>query len=120
MKQSSLSPRILHAGVCAAQETSSTAPAAHAGKALPRWDLSALYAGMDDPALAADLAEATRQAQAFASQYQGKLAALGGPELAPALPPIAGMHEKLGRAGRSVNPRAAAEWWARCGPLHLH
>lgn len=109
MKQSSLSPRILHAGVCAAQETSSTAPAAHAGKALPRWDLSALYAGMDDPALAADLAEATRQAQAFASQYQGKLAALSGPELAQALAQFEGIEEKLGRAGSYASLLFAAD-----------
>jgi oligoendopeptidase F len=52
-----------------------------------RWDLSELYAGPDDPRIEADIAEARRQAEAFAQTYRGKIASgeLGGPALAQAL-----------------------------------
>lgn len=43
------------------------------------WDLSALYAGPDDPALDRDLAESLRRAQAFETAYRGKIAVDGGP-----------------------------------------
>ena len=54
-------------------------------QALPRWDLSALYTGMDDPALTEDKLEAERLVQAFAHDYQGKVADLTASELAKAL-----------------------------------
>lgn len=52
-----------------------------------QWDLSELYTGPDDPRLEADLAEARRQAEAFAQTYRGKSAGgqLDGPALARAL-----------------------------------
>ncbi|ACL55258.1 M3 family oligoendopeptidase [Methylobacterium nodulans] len=43
---------------------------------LPEWDLSDLYAGLDDPAFARDLARAEAECRAFAEAYQGRIAAL--------------------------------------------
>lgn len=41
--------------------------------ALPEWDLTALYAGMDAPAVADDLYRAETEALAFEAAYQGRL-----------------------------------------------
>lgn len=70
-----------------------------AGDTLPRWDLSALYSGMEDPALAQDLADAQTQASAFAARYQGKLASLSAAQLAQAIAESEAIDEKLGKAG---------------------
>ena len=49
--------------------------------ALPEWDLSALYAGIDAPEIKRDLARADADCNAFEERYKGKLAALaGGPD----------------------------------------
>ncbi|GAN59563.1 oligoendopeptidase F [Acetobacter cibinongensis] len=70
-----------------------------AGDTLPRWDLSALYSGMEDPALAQDLADAQTQASAFSARYQGKLASLSAAQLAQAIVESEAIDEKLGKAG---------------------
>ena len=38
--------------------------------ALPEWNLADLYAGMDDPAFAADMARALADAKAFAQDWR--------------------------------------------------
>jgi oligoendopeptidase F len=76
---------------------------------LPRWDLSALYAGMDDPKLEADLTQAAEQARAFCARYQGGLATLSGAQLAEALETFEGVEEKLGRAGSYASLLFAAD-----------
>ncbi|MBK3400101.1 MULTISPECIES: M3 family oligoendopeptidase [Methylobacterium] len=43
---------------------------------LPEWDLSDLYAGLDDPAFAADLAQAEAECRTFAESYRGRVADL--------------------------------------------
>ena len=43
---------------------------------LPEWDLTALYAGIDDPAVKRDLDRADRYSVAFEEDFKGKLAAL--------------------------------------------
>ncbi|TGD96759.1 M3 family oligoendopeptidase [Methylobacterium nonmethylotrophicum] len=40
---------------------------------LPEWDLSDLYAGLDDPAFADDLAQAEAECRAFAESYRGRV-----------------------------------------------
>jgi oligoendopeptidase F len=45
---------------------------------LPEWDLTALYAGIDDPAVKRDLDRADRYSIAFEEDFKGKLAALAG------------------------------------------
>lgn len=49
------------------------------------WDLSDLYAGIDDPKLEADLREAEEAAEGFRERYHGKVAALDAPALAAAI-----------------------------------
>ena len=88
-------------------------PSAGATEALPVWDLSDLYAGQEDPRLAADLAEAEARAKAFEQRYAGKLAALSGDALAEAISEYERIEEVLGRimsyaglvfAGDAENP----------------
>ncbi len=70
--------------------------------ALPQWDLTHLYPGMDSPEFAADLARAQREAQAFAGLYRGKLAALAARSdaseaLAAAVRAYEGLEDLIGR-----------------------
>lgn len=97
MQHTTLSPRFQQFPALAAETAVSSSSQAAAG--LPRWDLSALYAGMDDPALTRDLAEAAKNAKAFAARYQGKLAELSGAELAAAIAENEAIDEALGKAG---------------------
>ena len=49
------------------------------------WDLSDLYAGIDDPRIDADAASAEADAAAFSERYHGRVAALSAAELAEAM-----------------------------------
>jgi oligoendopeptidase F len=69
-----------------------------AAAALPEWDLSDLYAGPEDPHLAADLDRAETEARAFEAAQKGKLAAASGDSLAAALGEYERIEEALGRA----------------------
>ncbi len=70
--------------------------------ALPVWDLSALYAGMDAPAVRADLDAAETEAIAFENTYKGRLDGLArgksaGIDLADALIRYERLEDLLGR-----------------------
>jgi oligoendopeptidase F len=70
--------------------------------ALPVWDLSALYAGMDAPAVRADLDAAETEAIAFENTYKGRLDGLArgksaGIDLADALVRYERLEDLLGR-----------------------
>jgi oligoendopeptidase F len=53
---------------------------------LPEWNLTDLYAGLDDPRIARDLDRSDAESLAFEEAYKGKLAALAdGPQAGPAL-----------------------------------
>lgn len=70
--------------------------------ALPEWDLSDLYAGLDDPAFRDDLARAESACKAFAETFAGRIAALAaGPDaserLAEALRTYEGIEDLLGK-----------------------
>ncbi|MFT8443911.1 MAG: M3 family oligoendopeptidase [Acetobacter orientalis] len=97
MQHTTLFPRFQQFPALAAETAVSSPSLAAAG--LPRWDLSALYVSMDDPALARDLAEAEKNAKAFAACYQGKLAGLSGAALAAAIAENEAIDEILGKAG---------------------
>ena len=64
---------------------------------LPSWDLSDLYPGMDSPELARDLERAAVDARAFAQDYQTRMAALDGAEMARSLDRFETLQETLGR-----------------------
>ena len=80
---------------------------------LPEWDLSALYAGIDDPAVKRDLDRADRYSIAFEEDFKGKLAALAdgpdaGKQLAEAVKRYEQLDDLLGTARllRRPHPRA--------------
>jgi oligoendopeptidase F len=70
--------------------------------ALPVWDLSDLYAGIDSPEIARDLARSDALCLAFEERYKGKLAALasspdGGKALAAAVQEFESIDDLIGR-----------------------
>ena len=64
---------------------------------LPAWDLADLFAGPDDPALAAALDQATADARAFQAKYAGTLVGASGDSLAEAISAYERVEEVLGR-----------------------
>lgn len=52
---------------------------------LPGWDLSDLYAGIDDPQIEKDLKKVKKQSAAFADTYKGKINKLSATEFAESL-----------------------------------
>jgi oligoendopeptidase F len=69
--------------------------------ALPEWDLSDLYPGMDSPAFAADLERLAKEAKAFSDTYKGRLATLAedasGQKLFEAIERYEALEELMGR-----------------------
>src|SRR5579883_134758 len=86
--------------------------------ALPEWNLRDLYAGLDDPRIAADLDRTDAESLAFEESYKGNLAALvegpqGGALLAEAVKRYEALDDLIGRltsyaglvhAGDTVDP----------------
>ena len=64
---------------------------------LPAWDLDDLYPGRDSAALAADLADAEREAVAFAARHAGKLAQLSPAAFGAAIAAYERLDERLAR-----------------------
>ncbi|TVR97500.1 MAG: M3 family oligoendopeptidase [Rhodospirillales bacterium] len=64
---------------------------------IPAWNLGDLYAGPDDPALAAALDDARRDSEAFHAAYAGRLALLSGEELGTAIARYENIMERLQR-----------------------
>ncbi|MPZ36988.1 MAG: M3 family oligoendopeptidase [Rhizobiales bacterium] len=63
---------------------------------LPEWDLTALYAGIDDPAVKRDLDRAERYSIAFEEDFKGKLAAfVDNPEAGKKLSEAVKRYEQL-------------------------
>jgi oligoendopeptidase F len=72
--------------------------------ALPEWNLSDLYSGLDDPAVARDLDRADADCAAFEVAYKGKLADMaaspeGGAALAAAVKSYEAIDDLMGRLG---------------------
>jgi len=85
------------------RKTKAKAGAARFGT-LPEWDLSALYSGLDDPAIKRDLDRSDADCLAFAQAYKGKLAELaaapqGGAALAEAVRRYEAITDLMGRLG---------------------
>ena len=68
-------------------------------EALPRWDLSDLYASTDSPAIELDLGQAADAARRFEQAHKGRLATLDADGLAAALAEYERIEEILGRLG---------------------
>jgi oligoendopeptidase F len=74
--------------------------AAAAAEALPEWNLADLYAGMDSPQLAADLAASDRDCAAFEERFKGKLSHLADDDpcaLATAIADYEAIRDRVGR-----------------------
>jgi len=76
---------------------------------LPEWDLSDLYAGLEDPALARDLDAAEVEAKAFAGRYRGRIAELDGTALGGALAEYEALEDRLGRISSFASLSYAAD-----------
>ncbi len=63
----------------------------------PIWDLNDLYSGIDDSALINDLASCRTDAATLAGEWQGKLAAANGDQLAAVIGQFERIFEKLGQ-----------------------
>ncbi|AHB49451.1 oligoendopeptidase F [Hyphomicrobium nitrativorans NL23] len=86
----------------AASGVGGTAPAGGASLGIvPEWDLSDLYTGMDDPAVAQDLDRAAAEARRIKESYQGKLAAMAsdGAGLADAIAAYEQLSDLMGKLG---------------------
>lgn len=75
----------------------------------PRWDLGDLYAGPDDPAIAADIARTEDAARAFATRWKGRLATASASDLAQALDAYESIEETMGRLGSYAQLAFAAQ-----------
>ncbi|WP_405405826.1 M3 family oligoendopeptidase [Paracoccus sp. Ld10] len=64
---------------------------------LPEWDLTDLYPAPDSPELTADIARIETQAQAFAAEYQGRLADLTPAQMLAAVEAYQQIHILAGR-----------------------
>ncbi len=82
--------------------TGSAAGKTEALGALPEWNLNDLYAGIDAPEVAADLAKGDAECAAFEETYKGKLAAIAaspdaGEKLAAAVKRFEAIEDLLGK-----------------------
>ncbi len=75
----------------------------------PRWDLGDLYAAPDDPALAADLATAEREAAAIEAEFRGKLETFDGDGLALMIRRYEAVSETVGKIYSYASLRFAAQ-----------
>ena len=66
---------------------------------LPTWDLADLYSSPTGPDLAADLKRADTEAEAFATDYEGKVGGLDGKALGAAIARYEAMSDRMGRIG---------------------
>ncbi|HRQ27524.1 M3 family oligoendopeptidase [Hyphomicrobium sp.] len=89
-------------GPLAASDASGVVPAGGTDLGVvPEWDLSDLYKGMDDPAVAQDLDRAAAEARRIKESYQGKLSALAGDGagLADAIAAYEQLSDLMGKLG---------------------
>jgi oligoendopeptidase F len=63
------------------------------------WNLTDLYAGMDDPQINADLDTADTEADALDRDYRGRIATLSPSEVAELIGRLEALHERAGRVG---------------------
>jgi oligoendopeptidase F len=66
---------------------------------LPTWNLSDLYSSPSGPDLEADLKRAASEAEAFAKDYEGKVASLDGKALGAAIARFEALSDLMGRVG---------------------
>ncbi|GBQ15726.1 M3 family oligoendopeptidase [Swaminathania salitolerans] len=65
--------------------------------ALPRWDLSDLYDGLEDPAIERDLAQCEEEARAFSGRWKGRLTAASAQDLDASIAGYERIDQRMGR-----------------------
>jgi oligoendopeptidase F len=63
------------------------------------WDLSIFYKSVDDPTIEQDMQAITKEVDAFASTYKGRIASLTADELLVAVKTIEKIYDRVGRIG---------------------
>ncbi|MEO6757821.1 MAG: M3 family oligoendopeptidase [Saprospiraceae bacterium] len=63
------------------------------------WDLSIFYKSVDDPAIEQDMQAITKEVDAFAATYKGRVASLTADELLAAVKALESIYDKTGRIG---------------------
>lgn len=76
---------------------------------LPRWDLSDLYGGLDDPAIEHDLARCDQAARDFAARWKNRLVEATAAELAQAVTAYEEIDQRMGRLGAFAQLSFAAQ-----------
>ena len=76
---------------------------------MPVWNLADLYPGPESEAVRADLERAGAEAKRIQERYQGKLAAMGGAQLAEAVAAYEGLSDTLGKLGSYAGLLYAAD-----------
>ncbi len=74
-----------------------------------RWDLSALFSGLDDPKVPATWTQAHADADAFAAKYRGKLGSLSASELADAFRALEQLFQEMSKPEAYASLRFAVE-----------
>ena len=85
--------------------------------AVPHWDLTHLYASANDPRIEADIADAAKRAEAFATRYKGHISTLTltAPEFADALREYEAIFQKSGKPSAYAGLQFAADTKAENG-----
>ena len=76
---------------------------------MPVWNLADLYPGPESEAVRADLERAGAEAKRIQERYQGKLAGMGGAQLAEAIAAYEGLSDTLGKLGSFAGLLYAAD-----------
>ena len=63
------------------------------------WDLSIFYKSVDDPAIEQDMQTITKEVDAFAATYKGRVATLTADELLASVKTIEKIYDRVGRIG---------------------
>jgi oligoendopeptidase F len=63
------------------------------------WDLSIFYAGVDDPAISADMERVSAMADDFAARWRGKVASMTAAEMVEAMGAMEAIYDLSGRVG---------------------
>ena len=89
-------PAVMAEGADAARAAAKAADLGQILGPLPEWDLSDLYAGLDDPAFSTDLTRAEEECRQFSESYAGKIAGLAtGPDASARLAEAVAAYERI-------------------------
>lgn len=86
-----------------------SAPIADLAYPKVRWNLDALYSGLDDPKVEATWVASAARAEAFAAKYRGKVADLSATELEACIRELENLYQEMGKPENYASLRFAVE-----------